>query len=254
MTSSLLPLAATSSRVVDTQPSSLSGRASWRRLHRTGALVRGVAMWVPFLVASCGRSSGDAASQRSADSVSAVTIAAPSATSGGRSSASAVEPLMPESPARDADQRFLRQMLDHHERIIRLVHERVSEPAAHREHGASTDPLATDMRLDNEKLEMAALLKSLYNDEHSPRPLRSPDSTAHLARTQRDSARASASADTGMGGQAERVYQETLGDGLRHGVALIDQSRPALRRANVRALADRLRQTQLALLREITGS
>ncbi|MDQ6885832.1 MAG: hypothetical protein M3068_00920 [Gemmatimonadota bacterium] len=165
-----------------------------------------------------------------------------------------IEPLMPESPARDPDQRFLRQMLDHHERIIRLVHERASQPASHREHGRSRDPFETDVRLDNEKFEMIALLKLLYQDEHSPRPLRSPDSAAHRAREKRDSARARAGASASMGSEAERIYQEALGDALRHGVALIDQWRPSLLRANVRALANRLRQTQVALLREINSS
>ena len=64
-------------------------------------------------------------------------------------------------PARDADQDFLRHMLDHSETVLVTVHAQMMEPAGHAEHGMSADPAGLDAKIDVEKREMLALLKVL---------------------------------------------------------------------------------------------
>lgn len=152
----------------------------------------------------------------------------------------------PQPPARDADQRFLRRMLDHHEAIITVVHEAMMEPAGHAAHGSVADPAATDSYLDAEKQEMLRLLESLYDEQYSPRP------TPGLTRSGTDaSAHADdRAADSAMAG-GEDSEQSELAAAYRAGVALIDQTEHQLRRPEVRALAARLRQTQTARLREV---
>lgn len=222
------------------------------RPHTRSAMPR--ALGVAMLCAACGRTD-DLGTGHPVDSA-VVGVAAPTRDSVAHPAPS-VEPLAAESSARDADQRFLHQMLDHHERVIRLVHDRVSATRPHRDQGY-VDPIATDARLDADKLEMSALLKSLYNDEHSPRPSGSPDSIVHLSRARRDSVAQSRRTANTPGanreeyGNAQGAYETALADELRHGVTLIDRLRPGLRRREVRALATRLRFTQLALLREIS--
>lgn len=135
-------------------------------------------------------------------------------------------------PARDADHLFLRRMLDHHEAVITRVHDQMMEPAGHAAHGTAADPNAMDSYLDAEKLEMLALLDTLYGEKYSPlTPARAPRPREDAAPT-------------------EPTATEELAPAFRSGIALIDAFRHHLRRPAVRALADRLRATQLARLAE----
>lgn len=125
-------------------------------------------------------------------------------------------------PARDADQDFLRHMLDHHETVVAAAHAEMMEPAGHGAHGTKRDPAEWDVMLDAEKLEMLALLKRHYGEEYSPRPAGEPG-------------------------------QQPLAAQLREGTAMTERFAPRLRRAEVRALARRLGASQRELAQKLEG-
>lgn len=125
----------------------------------------------------------------------------------------------PEAPARDADQLFLRRMLDHHETVVAHAHAAMTSEAGHGEHGGSGDPAEFDALLDRDKSGMLALLDSVYGERYSPHP---PDTT-------------------GLDFAAR----------LRAGVGLVDQSLPKLGRRDVRAIAVRIRATHSRILAQM---
>lgn len=133
--------------------------------------------------------------------------------------------------ARDRDQTFLREMLDHHETVIALAHDQMMAPAGHEQHGVASDPGSLDSSLDAEKLEMLALLDSLYQEKYSPR------------------AAVPAKVGSAAAGTAAEEYRARLAAQFRAGVALVDRFRPVLRRPRIRAAADRIRESQLSQLR-----
>lgn len=130
----------------------------------------------------------------------------------------AVHPA-PETPARDADQLFLRRMLDHHETVVAHAHAAMTSEAGHGEHGGSGDPADFDALLDRDKSGMLALLDSVYGENYSPHP---PDTT-------------------GLDFAAR----------LRAGVGLVNESLPRLRRRDVRAIALRIRATHSQILAQL---
>lgn len=212
---------------------------------------RALALIAAFAAAACAPGGGDAAAARdSARATGAVVTGrspdgdrpadsvAPSGGSAAPSRASDVAALPP-SPAptpatplrraRDRDQAFLREMLDHHEAALALAHAQMMAPAGHSAHGTSSDPGDVDADLDAEKREMLALLQSLYAEAYSPR---------------------AAAADTATSTGADHMrYQTELAAQFRAGVALVDRYEPELRRPGIRALARRLRTSQLSALR-----
>ena len=125
----------------------------------------------------------------------------------------------PETPARDADQLFLRRMLDHHETVVAHAHAAMMSEAGHGEHGGGGDPAAFDASLDRDKLGMLALLDSVYGEKYSPHP---PDTTGLDFATR-----------------------------LRSGVGLVEQNLPRLRRKDVRAIALRMRATHSRILAQL---
>ena len=143
-------------------------------------------------------------------------------------------------PPRDRDQAFLRAMLDHHEAALALAHDQMMAPAGHAEHGAAADPGDVDAVLDIEKRRMLALLDSLYGEAYSPRAAPPPAATGSSP---------SPATPAAAGGADHDVYRTRLSAQLRAGVTLVDRYRHELRRPPVRALADSLRETQLAQLR-----
>lgn len=131
----------------------------------------------------------------------------------------------PVSPSVDADQDFLRHMLDHYEAVLLIVHADMMKPEGHDAHGGGNDPGEHDVVLDAEKQKMLELLHTSYGERYSPRPIAAK--------------KAVADAD----GEA------TLAAHFRSGVALVERSAPALKRREVRAVAVQVRATQLARLK-----
>jgi hypothetical protein len=128
----------------------------------------------------------------------------------------------------DTDKDFLHHMLDHYEAVLVLVHADMMKPEGHGMHDKSGDPVESDAALDAEKTQMLRLLKKLYGEDYSPRPVSA----------------AKAAVEKG-----NKVIHASLATHFRSGVSLVDRSVSGLRNSQVRALAKQMRVTQLALLK-----
>lgn len=127
-------------------------------------------------------------------------------------------------PARDADQAFLRRMLDGHERALATTHALMMEPAGHDAHGKAGDPASFDGRLDQEKQQMLALLARHYGEQYSPVAATAPPAQSAGDASPPDH-------ETGMG---------LLAAQLDSGAVLAARTASRLQRPEVRALATRL--------------
>lgn len=152
-------------------------------------------------------------------------------------------PRPPLDPARDADQDFLRHMLDHHETVLALTHAQMMDPAGHAAHGGASDPTAMDAKLDAEKMEMLALLSRVYGEDYSPRASEAPGPVASAPA----SGTSPSAAEQDHGDELARA----LATQLRAGAALAERYSPRLTRPAVRDLARRLRASQLELVRQM---
>lgn len=154
-------------------------------------------------------------------------------------------------PARDADQEFLRHMLDHNETVLAIVHAQMMEPAGHAEHGKAVDPAAWDSKIDVDKREMLALLKKHYNEDYSPRVIPSSSTvgsaSSAVGMTMPPAGAGRKDEADAMAGQVEVAAH------LRDGVEMADRFAPKLTRPEVRALARRIRASQLQLARELSA-
>lgn len=183
------------------------------------------------------------------DTVGGATVATVAAsvppTEGIRAGTGAPTPLrQPLAAARDADQDFLRHMLDHHETVIAVAHDQMMAPAGHAAHGGGADPAAFDSKLDAEKLEMLALLSRLYGEAYSPRA----DAPATESTSVGDTT-------SGSAAQAEHgMPQADLAAQLRAGANLTDRFLPKLTRPQVREVALRIRASQLELARMVPSA
>lgn len=149
----------------------------------------------------------------------------------------------PVPPARDADQDFLRHMLDHYEGAIALAHAQMMEPAGHGVHGGGADPAALDSKLDADKLEMLGLLTRHYGETYTPwaEPPARPATPG--------------GAPAAAGGTEKHDAPEAdLAAQFKAGVALVDRFMPQLARADVRDLARRVRLSQVNLARQFAPS
>jgi len=152
------------------------------------------------------------------------------------------------SPARDADQDFLRHMLDHNETVLATVHAQMMEPAGHAEHGMSADPAGLDAKLDVDKREMLSLLKKYYNEDYSPR-MTPPSSALSSASSGGMPGMSMPSAEKGEADPMAARMQ--VAAQLREGAATADRFAPKLKRPRVKALARRMRTSRLQLAREL---
>ncbi len=154
-----------------------------------------------------------------------------------------VVPLPPEAPARDSDQQFLRTLLDEHERLAAIVHERMM--MRHDDHemkpGMPMDPKRNTSGLDSdfdaERTTIADMLRRVYGDSHTPvratPAQRLADSLARNAEPSGDSA-----------------YRAQLISGLRRQQSLVTRQSETLHHPEVRRLA--LRISSAAKKREET--
>lgn len=153
-------------------------------------------------------------------------------------------------PARDAEQDFLRHMLDHHETVLAIVHSQMMEPAGHDAHGKKTDPVAWDAKLDVEKREMLALLKKHYKEDYSPRLLPAT-ATAGVSSNMGQMPMRQGTATSEQEAEKMMRVEALLTAQLRKGARLADRFAPKLKRREVRDLARRMRALQLELAGEL---
>jgi len=150
-------------------------------------------------------------------------------------------------PPRDADQDFLRRMMDHHEALRRDAHKMMMDPAGHAMHGAGADPAFLDGRLDAEQGELVVLLKQLYREDYSahfhPKP-GAPAAGTDTAPSRMTMQEMDKMHDASIASLARQ---------FRDGVAMIDHFKPRLVHGPVRALAMRIRTSQLDLAARMRG-
>ena len=205
------------------------------------------------LAAACGRGSV----RRSDDS--ARTVAAPADRAGAGTAsapadsalaqAAAAVPLVADvAPARDADQRFLRQFADHYETLRQIAHAWMVKDYARAKRDTTVDPGNLDGAVDSEQRELLAVLSRLYGENYTPRPGRLTD--AHSARGRvLDTTPARRTA--ALSPSAPEAMADTALAAFRRGTALVDSGLPKLRRREIRDLALRLRAAHVAHAKEI---
>ena len=87
--------------------------------------------------------------------------------------------------ARDPDQRFLREMIDHHEGLIYLVHEAMGRSISKEAHDVLD---GFDVTEDAEKREMTEFLRSFFRDAYQGTPTKQDKSAADSVLRQSSSA------------------------------------------------------------------
>lgn len=129
------------------------------------------------------------------------------------------------SLAADADQRFLRWMLDHHAELVYLAHQALARPDSTTVHGEAR---RLDQTHDAETAAMRRLLTQEYGDSYRPTVRREHVAmVAPLAQMSRDA--------------FPTAFRTFLITHHREAVRAIDSLLPELRRTSVRAVAESLR-------------
>jgi hypothetical protein len=131
--------------------------------------------------------------------------------------------------ARDPDQLFLQEMIDHHEGLIYLVHEAMQRPISKKAHDVLD---GFDVTEDAEKREMSELLRSFFGDSHEGRPTNHDRSAADSALRQ--------SGNSGF----DRVASAFVVSHHRRGIRLIDAFLPHIKRPRVREIAVTIRKKE----------
>ncbi len=217
-----------------------------------------MAITLSTLLGACERNTGGTAGSDSTEiGSSADTVIGTLPTGNELSSTSGSTPEVPVATSRDADQAFLHRMLDHHEATVAIAHDAMMSTGGHTEHGRKADPAEFDASLDAEKREMLALLDTLYHEQYSPVDRRSRTQVL-TARSPESTTRTTGAANTAPGETAEMATMMASRQALAHqfqdGIALVDQSARQLRRPSVRALAARIRASELVLLGNVKSA
>jgi len=162
-----------------------------------------------------------------ADSGAPATAAADTGESAAASAAPDSGPP-PRPPAKDADQEFLRQMIDHHEGLVAMA-----DDAMERASGAAAKADARRLRTAQrqEQTRMVAFVDTIYGERVLPTMM-----PAHRAMT--DSLR-----HTPPESYDREFYQLTIAH-HREGVQMIDQFLPRFTRPDVRQMAQQMKAQQ----------
>lgn len=138
--------------------------------------------------------------------------------------------------ARDADQQYLRELVDRLEVQRSIVHRMMSAPGGHAAHGSAMDPANWDGLFDVQQREAVALLQHDYREVFTPR--------TGVAST--PSARVAEGRDAD-----ERAGMHSLVAAMRQAVTLTEHFLPRLRRASSRDLARRVRTSHAELIKKL---
>lgn len=140
------------------------------------------------------------------------------------SSASAVPADSPAvAQARDADQEFLRGMVDHHQGLILMAQQAMERGSTD---AVKAEAHALHQKQETEQREMLAILQREYGDPHQPSAM-----PAHQAML--DSLTAKAGADYDMAFRMNVVAHH------REGIQMTDRFLPRLARPEVKSMAER---------------
>ncbi len=130
---------------------------------------------------------------------------------------------------RDPDQRFLREMIDHHEGLIYLVHEAMQRPISKKAHDVLD---GFDVTEDAEKREMSEVLKSLSGNSYQGAP------------TKRDKGSADSILRQSGSPTFDRLASTFIVSHHRRGIQLVDAFLPRIGRPRVRELAIAIRRKE----------
>lgn len=130
--------------------------------------------------------------------------------------------------ARDADQEFLRKMVDHHEGLIVMMDEAMERASSA---VAKADAKKLHDKQHDTRDRMLGILRSAYNDSHTASVM--PSARAMNDSLQRKSGTAY---DRDMYGHLVMHHQE--------GVKMVDDFLPRLKRPEVRQMAEQMRTEQ----------
>lgn len=135
---------------------------------------------------------------------------------------------MPGMAAKDADQEFLRKMVDHHEGLVQMV-----EPAMQKASSATAKADATKLhhKQQGEEQQMLAMLKQQYQDTYTPTVM--ANNKAMNEELQRQTGTA----------YDQQLYQHVVMH-HREGIQMVDQFLPRLTKPEVRQMAQKMKEDQ----------
>jgi len=148
---------------------------------------------------------------------------------------------MASAPARDADQEFLRMMIDHHEGMVVMADTAVKKAAT-----ADVRSDATKMRTaqKEEQQKMQAMLRAQYSEDK--RPMVTPGNASMVTMLAGES-----------GAAFDRQFREHVIMHHEEGIKMIDQFSPRLTMAELKQMATKMKANQskeIAELRRELGS
>lgn len=147
--------------------------------------------------------------------------------------AAAEVPVANPGAARDADQEFLRRMIDHHEGLVQMATAamtRASKP------GTQGDAHALHTKQAAERDSMQIMLREMYGENRESRVM-------EKNRIQNDSLQRIS------GAEYDRTFYRLVVQHHQEGIAMIDSLAPRLTREDVRGMAQKMKTDQQ---REIT--
>lgn len=151
-----------------------------------------------------------------------------SADSAAVTSATTDSPVVHDAP-RDADQEFLRGMLDHHESMIRMAALAADSGTAA---SVKTDGQKLRDKQSQERTDMAAMLQRDYNDSHQPMVMATGQQMIdELTRTPR-------------GKEFDRMFYHHTIMHHQEGIKMVDQFLARLQKPEVRQMAEKIKADQ----------
>jgi uncharacterized protein (DUF305 family) len=142
---------------------------------------------------------------------------------------------MASAPARDADQEFLRMMVDHHEGMVAMADTAVKKAAS-----ADVRSDATKMRTKqkDEQQKMLAMLRAQYSEDKMP--MVTPGNASMITMI------------AGASGAAfDRQFREHVIMHHEEGIKMIDQFSPRLKNAELKQMATRMKADQTKEIAEL---
>ncbi|MEW5931670.1 MAG: DUF305 domain-containing protein [Gemmatimonadota bacterium] len=198
------------------------------RFHRTRVVPAALA--AALLLAACSSGEGGGGDAAPADTAAESQTAVAPAPSSDTSMAG-----MQHAPARDADQEFLRMMVDHHQGLLQMAQQAV-------EKGSTPEVQAEGRTLlqkqQTEQQEMLGILQREYNDTHQPTVMPSNRAMA-------DSLAGKTGTDFDMAFRMNVIAHH------QEGIRMTDQFLPRLTRPEVRTMAERSKQDQAKDIQEL---
>jgi len=131
-------------------------------------------------------------------------------------------PSVGDPKPRDSDQRFLREMIDHHEGLIYLVHEAMQKPISEKAHAVLD---GFDVTEDAEKREMVEALRFFFGDSYQGKVTKQDRSAADSVLRQSGNP------------TFDRMASSFVINHHQRGIKIVDAFLSRIRRPRVRELA-----------------